>query len=336
MFGIAVVCATGGDLLVILGAAGAAAAAGTFALPAQSSLAPELARSDEELGRANALLSGLDSLATVVGPALAGLLLLGGRLELAFVLNGFSFGAVVLLLLTIPSRPGATASAQATATVPSTPTAVPRDERPSWQAIARLTAPSLALDAAVSFGSGALGVLPVVIAVELLGAGDAFAGALAAAGGVGGLMGAAAAARLVGSRMPGGLQAGMALTGLGLVGLALGAGPVIALAACAAATGGLVLLDTLNATRLQTVVPAGGVGRAFGLLNTLAAAWVMAGSAVPAAVAALLGSQAGVVAAAAVVLVAGGWAVWGDRRRTNGQSSRCRPAASPGGSARAA
>lgn len=332
MLMMAVVCATGGDLLAILVAAGAASAAGTFALPAQSSLAPDLARDDVELGRANALMSGLDSVATVAGPALAGLLLIGGRLELAFALNGVSFVAVVLLLLAIPSRPGATPSTPAAASPSSIVGGASTDGRPTWRAIAGLTAPSLVLDAAVTFASGALGVLPVVIAVELLGAGDAFAGALAAAGGAGGLVGAVAAARFAGGSLATGLAVGVPLAGLGLVVLAVGAEPVLALAAAAGATGGVVLLDTLNATRLQTAVPAGGVGRAFGLLNTLAAVWAMAGSIVPAVVAATYGAPAAVVVAAVVVLALGGSALWGHRPRANVQRSRCCPIVAPGAS----
>jgi MFS-type transporter involved in bile tolerance (Atg22 family) len=95
----------------------------------------------------------------------------------------------------------------------------------------------------------------------------------------------------------------------------------------------VVLLDTLNATRLQTAIPAGGVGRAFGLLNTLAAVWAMAGSIVPALVAATYGAPAAVVVAAVVVLVLGGSALWGDRPRANGQRSRCCPTVAPGASA---
>jgi hypothetical protein len=323
MFAIAVLCATGGDLLTILLAAGAAAAAGTFAMPAQSGLAPQLARDDVELGRANALIAGLDSVATVVGPALAGLLLAGDRLELAFAINGLSFAVVVLLLLALPSghRPPRFASpAAAPGAAGDAPAA--SDTEPGWRTIARLTAPSLVLDAAISFASAALAVLPVVIAAELLDAGLGFAGTIAASGGIGGLVGAASAARFVGSRLATGLAAGVVLSAIGLVVLAAGIHPALALAAGAAATGGMILLDTLNATRLQTTVPAGGIGRAFGLLNTLAAAWAMAGSVLPPVVAASLGAPAAVTMAAGVVAVLGGAALWGDRRRANGAPSR--------------
>jgi hypothetical protein len=337
MLAIAVLCVTGGDLLAILVAATAAAAAGTFALPAQSGLAPQLARDAVELGRANALLAGLDSLATVLGPALAGLLLLGGRLELAFAINGVSFGAVVLLLLALPSGRGAPASAADFGTA-SAPDGAPAASHtgPGWRVIARLTAPTLVLDAAISFASAALTVLPVVIAVELLAAGDAFAGAIAAAGGLGGLAGAAAAARFVGAGLRSGFLAGVAVSAIGLVGLAAGAHPALALAGGAAATGGLILLDTLNATRLQTAVPAGGIGRAFGLLNTSAAAWAMAGSVLPPVVAASIGAPAAVTLAAGAVVVLGGAAVWGDRRRANGEPARCPKRELPEASSRAA
>jgi Major Facilitator Superfamily. len=79
------------------------AAAGTFSMPALGALAPELATNDEQLGHANAVRATLDSLAGVIGPAFAGILIVVGGLPIAFVLNGLSFAVVVLAM--VVSRP---------------------------------------------------------------------------------------------------------------------------------------------------------------------------------------------------------------------------------------
>ena len=100
LMGILVV--TDAPLGTILVAAVVAAGAGTFATPAFGRLVPEVAADAEQLGRANVVGSGLDSLACVIGPGIAALLIVSGGLELAFVLNGLSFLGVVVVLCRIP------------------------------------------------------------------------------------------------------------------------------------------------------------------------------------------------------------------------------------------
>lgn len=66
-----------------------------------------------------------------------------------------------------------------------------------------------------------------------------------------------------------------------------------------------VMLDTLNITAMQRSIPASALGRAFGVLNTSAAVWLMAGSAIPPVIASLAGVQVAVLATAAVVAILG-------------------------------
>ena len=91
---------------------------------------------------------------------------------------------------------------------------------------------------------------------------------------------------------------------LGTVGV-----PVVALAAMGITTGALVLLDTLNTTTVERLTADGGTGRAFGLLRTSAAVWWMAGSIVPALVAATYGAAAAVGVTAVVIALLGGAAM---------------------------
>jgi MFS family permease len=77
-------------LAPILVCAVAAAAASTFSMPAFGRFVPDVARDDEDLGRANVVGSGLDSLACIVGPAIAAVMIATGGLELAFFLTAAS------------------------------------------------------------------------------------------------------------------------------------------------------------------------------------------------------------------------------------------------------
>jgi MFS family permease len=96
---IAGLCLVGADVGVVIALTMLAAAAGTISMPALASLTPELAADDAELGRANAIRATLDSLACVVGPAVAGVLILVGGLPFAFALNGLSFATVAIALI---------------------------------------------------------------------------------------------------------------------------------------------------------------------------------------------------------------------------------------------
>ena len=93
-----------GDIWLILVVATAAAAAGTFYLPASMVLMPRLARDDEEFGRANSAFAGLDGIANILGPAIAGILVVAGGLPLAFVLNGLTFAVMVVVVAAVVPR----------------------------------------------------------------------------------------------------------------------------------------------------------------------------------------------------------------------------------------
>jgi MFS family permease len=92
----------GGVTLLVLGG-GCMTAAG---LPAYQSMLPDLVGREELLG-AVSLSSAQFNLGRVVGPALAGVVIVAGSYTWAFVLNAASFGAVIvaLLLLRLPPTP---------------------------------------------------------------------------------------------------------------------------------------------------------------------------------------------------------------------------------------
>jgi len=297
---IAGMCLVGADVGVVIALTMVAAAAGTVSMPALASLTPELARDDEELGRANAIRATLDSLACVVGPALAGLLILAGGLPFAFALNGVSFAAVAVALVVwrSPVRPRSDVVFDVASAV------VPRLD-PALGALLRRIAGPLALDGAISFASAAISVTTVIVAVDWLRAGEPFTGVLNAAGGLGGVVGGLVAGLVINGRS----RLGIAVAVASFVGatcvLGLTAIPDLAAGATVVATGALIMLDTLNMTTVQRLTADGGTGRAFGLLQTLAALWMMAGVLVPTVCLATLGIQAAILVPAGVVLALG-------------------------------
>ena len=195
----------------IIVAAVAAAAASTFATPAFGRFVPEVADNAEQLGRANVVGSGLDSLACVIGPGIAALLIyVRGGVQLAFVLNGLSFLGLVVVLSRIPAQRRRHSTHQNGVAGPDP------EPTPGWSTLVRLVLRPLAIDAAVSFAAGLMMVLPV-LAIASLGGGDATAGFLSLTAGLGGLIGAAAAASFVNTRPGRGIAAALAVSIAGLV-----------------------------------------------------------------------------------------------------------------------
>lgn len=302
----------GAPLWMTFGVALAAVAAGTFAMPAQGSLIPDLARDEAELGIANVLSSTFDNIACIIGPAIAGLLVVVGGLEFAFALNGLSFFVVVAVLIVLVRKAGATPATVATS--PLQDESQGDGPAAGWTRIGREAIRPLAMDAAISFAAGATMILPVLLAAALPGDGDALIGILSTCAGLGGLAGAVGAGAFVNGRPRQGLVVGV-LVAVGSLGLlAASTTPVIVALAVAIVSAAIVQLDTLNMTELQRSTDSGRLGRTLGLLHTLAAAWVMAGAVVIGIVASSVGVGFAILACAVVVAVLGGAALVAPRR----------------------
>jgi MFS family permease len=293
----------GAPLWMTFGVALAAVAAGTFAMPAQGTLIPDLARDEGELGIANVLSSTFDNIACIIGPALAGLLIVVGGLEFAFALNGVSFLVVVAVLIVLVRNAGSAPSTVA----PSQHEVKPHSEAAAagWTRIVREAIGPLAMDAAISFAAGATMILPVLLAVGLSGDGGALIGILSTSAGLGGLAGAVGAGAFVNGRPRQGLVVGIVVAVGSLALLAASTAPVIVALGVAIVSAAIVQLDTLNMTELQRSTHSGQLGRTLGLLHTLAAAWVMAGSVVIGILANVVGVGFAILACAVVVAVLG-------------------------------
>lgn len=282
----------GAPTIFIIAVSILAACFSTFFGPAIGAFLPSLV-SEDDLGPANSAWATLDNLAFIIGPALAGILLAGGNLSLAFLLNAFSFGVVAIVLWRLPvdrrERPAAPAEGDEV-----------RDEGISWRELAGPLAGPFILDSANSFVTGGVGVLTVVIALDVLNAGEAGTGYLNAATGVGGVVAGIAGGALLARKLSVPLLIGGVAAGIGLVWLALAGQLVPAMIAMGVAVAGLLLLDVVNTTLIQRLVPDELRGRAMGVLQTSSAILYSFGSLIAPVAASVLGVPIVLVAFAAI------------------------------------
>jgi MFS family permease len=296
MIGLAAAVALSSPTWVIIALSILAACFSTFFGPAIGALLPSLV-DERDLGTANSAWATLDNVAFIIGPAIAGILLASGGLGVAFLINAASFGVVAVILWFLPA-PGRAAAAADTGEEGE------RAPAGGWRAMLRPLAGPLVLDSATSFVSGGVSVMTVVIAVDVLGAGESGTGFLQAATGVGGVVAGVSGGALLARRLSVPLVIGGVVGGIGLAWLALSGGLVMAMIAIGVAVAGLLLLEVVNTTMIQRIVPDELRGRAMGVLQTSSAIVYALGSLLMP----ILGSLFGVpfVLVAAGVIVVGG------------------------------
>ena len=292
----AVALLAGAPSLIAYAMAAAAASATCITRPAQAVLLPGLVRGVDELTATNVVSGWTESISLLVAPAAAGGLLALGGPELVFaVFAGVALGSAALVA---PLRG------------PPAPPAPDEEEGALKQAAAglRLAAEDpAARTLVILLGTqflliGALDVLFVVVAVEVLDLGGSGAGYLNAAFGAGGVLGIVATVRLVGRpRLSPPIVAAALAWSAALVGIGLWhqVGPVFVLFAVAGAARGL--LDVAGRSLLQRTARTDVLARIFGLLETLDAIGLAVGSLLAPALVALLGPEHAIAGLAAVL-----------------------------------
>jgi MFS family permease len=166
------------------------------------------------------------------------------------------------------------------------------------------------LYAAQTLVAGALNVLIVVAALELLELGEAGVGYLNAAIGIGGVAGSVVALGLVARRrLAADFALGMLLWGAPMILIAVWAEPAFALAVLALLGIGNTLVDVSGVTLLQRSVADAVLARVFGVLEGLTWGTIALGSILASGLVALLGTRwaFGVVGAILPVLTALAW-----------------------------
>jgi predicted MFS family arabinose efflux permease len=233
----------------------------TLYWPAQSALLPELASTAEELTAANAAATLLENVGTLVGPALAGVLL-------AVSGPGVVFGASAAL--TAAAALLATRIAATRKVVPAEPESTGEALLGGFRLLLADPAPRLValLYLVHTLCIGALSVLVVVTAIELLGLDDSGVGFLGAALGAGGIAGSVAALGLVGhQRLTRPFRLALVAWAAALAVVALVPRVPAAAAALVLVGGCTAVVDVCALNVLQRIVPERLLARVLGVVE---------------------------------------------------------------------
>jgi MFS family permease len=270
--------------------------------PAEASLLPTLARSPEELTAANVSSSTIESVGSFAGPAVGALLLAlsGPAVVFAVVAVGFAWSASFIARVR-PDRAGISPDGDEADVVKEFGGLAGGLRAIRAEPRLRLL---IGLYGAQCLVAGALGVLVVVTAIDVLGLGNAGVGLLEAASGIGSIVGAAVALALVGRRrLAGDFGVGIVLWGAPLVVLGLLPRTWLALLALGLVGLGNTLVDISAMTLLQRTAPAEARGRVFGVLQSVIVGSLALGSVAAPLLIHLLGARGALMATGALLPV---------------------------------
>jgi MFS family permease len=289
----------GRNELVVFALAAVVGVTSTLFRPALQAILPSLARTPEELIAANGATSTLESVGTLVGPLLAGVLIAVANAGVVFVVaaGALLVAAVLLERMQVEGRIQETAAADG-----------PRLRElfaAGFRIVASAPKPRLivGLITAQGFVRGCLNVLIVIGVFRLFDAGDGGVGYLTAALGAGGLLGAFGALTLQGKRLA--VPLGFALVFWGLPIALLAASPSFAAAVLLLAVVGAAnsIEDVAAFTLLQRIVPDAVLTRVLGLAWGLVMGAVGLGSIVATGIVAGIGPRAAFVVVGAILPV---------------------------------
>jgi MFS family permease len=305
MLGAAAVIASDGPAPVVYALVALTTISGTVFRPAKAALLPSLVASPAELTAANVASSTLESVGTFLGPALGGLLLAVSDPAVVFAVNGATFLWSALLVIGLRGL-------EQPRERPPQAVAPGEDDEAADGILAGIATivgePNLrtlvGLYAAQTLVAGALNVLVVVTAFELLDLDEAGVGLLYAAVGVGGLVGGFVALVLsTRGRLARDFAIGLALFGLPLAivgGLPFAFVAVVALGVLGI---GNSIVDVNALTIMQRAVPDAVLGRALGALDGLLIGTLGLGAIVAPVLIDLVGPEAALVVTGAVLPV---------------------------------
>lgn len=266
--------------------------------PAQAAVLPSLARSPDELTAANVASTTIESVGSFAGPALGGFLLAATDAGVVFAVTAGTFlwsAALVSRISTKAREPRPAAGPGLLAEATAGFRAITSDSP-----LRVLTL----LFSAQTLVAGALNVLIVVLALELLDVGDAGVGWLNAAVGAGGIAGAALALALVGRRrLAGDFGLGLILWGAPIALIAVFPDLVPALVLLAVVGVGNTIADIAGLTLLQRAIPDEVLARAFGVLESLWVGTIGLGAVLVPPLIAALGERGALLATGALLPV---------------------------------
>jgi MFS family permease len=269
----------------------------TLIRPALQALLPSLARTPEELIASNGATSTVESVGTIVGPAVAGAIVSLADVAAVFILGAGMLlaGAWFLTRVSVEDRVNLTAEGDREN--------LRRMITGGLRAVASSSRTRLVvgLIVAQTFVRGCLNVLIVVAAFEIFDGGAAQVGYLTAAVGAGGLLGALGAMTLGGRRLA--VPFGVSLVFWGVPIALMAAQPLFAPAVVLLAIVGAAnsVEDVAVFTLLQRLVPNQLLTRVLGLIWALAMGGVAIGSIAAPAVVSAIGARPAFVLVGAIL-----------------------------------
>ena len=306
-----VVAATGAPIWALYLAVALEAGAGAFTRPLQMALLPCIARTPAQLVAANVTASAAEGLGTFLGPAIGGVLLaitgpVGADIAVLLI---YLVGLIAIIGLHVPAvgRPDGSVDA------------VLRQLSAGFRTVAHTAGPRLVF---IGFGlqtlvRGLLTVLVVVAAVDVLDMGDAGVGALNAAMGLGGFIGAMVAILLAGrERLAPSFAGAMVGWGAPIAVIGLLIDPVVALLAMVVIGISNALIDVAGFTLAQRTSPNDSRVAVLGLLDSAANAGVALGGILAPVLIAWLGVR-GALVVTGCILPVGAVLVWPVLRRVD-------------------
>jgi MFS family permease len=313
MVAMTVVASSGGSPYIVYVLAVISTVVAVSWAPAEAALMPSLVDSPDELTAANVVGNTISSVGMFAGPALGGVLLALSGPSAVFAFTAALTLWSALFVLRVPADP------------PPKPTEHP-------DVVAELTAglravvhrPALrvvvGLSGAQAIVDGALEVLLVVLALQLLNGSNATLGWLNTAVGIGSIAGAFVVAALAARRrLAGGFAIGLLLSGIPLALTAAVSSLAPALVLVGALGVGAIFCQVNGVTLVQRSAENEVMGRVFAFLGMLVLGGMAIGSVVTPAIVSWLGARGALIAAGAFVPILT-VALWPSLRRIDDEA----------------
>jgi MFS family permease len=307
MAAVAIAMLGSGPWYLVYTLAAIAATSVTITRPAQSVLVPSLARRPEELTATNVLSGWNESVSALIAPAVAGVLLAASGPGWVFaVMAAVTFVSAGLVSPLGERETDEHGDMEGFEDDADTASSLREEIFGGFKALNHKQVRLLVLLLAAQFAAmGALDVVLVVIAIDLLHIGQGGAGYLNSAFGAGGVLSVLFMASLVGRRrLVPPLIAATAVWGVAFVALGFVPSVIASLVLLAAAGAGRTLYDVTGNTLLQRTVPPDLVSRVFGVLEGVSMLGMAAGSLIVPLLVAVIGDRAAVVGTGLVLPVA--------------------------------